>query len=84
MTVIHLFSYMFSITLLLGVEIDFILNKPSKHFCSGQWSNIALRWINLRYNDTPSYIKLRSNEEFVGGLEVIIILWHGNIHYPDK
>ena len=70
--------------LLLGVEIDFILNKPSKHFCSGQWSNIAIRWINLRYNDTSSYIKLRSNEEFVGGLEVIIILWHGNIHYPDK
>ena len=47
-------------------------------FFSGQWSNIAIRWINLRYNDTPSYIQLRSNEEFVGGLEVIIVCWNLN------
>ena len=72
MSVIHLFR--FSLLLLFGVQIDVILNKASKHFCSGQWSNIAIRWINLRYNDTPSYIKLRSNEEFVGGLEVIITI----------
>ena len=39
-------------------------------FATGEWANIAIRWRNLRYNDTASYINLRSDDEFVGGLEV--------------
>ena len=41
-----------------------------KKIVSGEWANIAIRWRNLRYNDTASYINLRSDDEFVGGLEV--------------
>ena len=41
---------------------------------TGQWANIAIRWSTLQYNDTTSYIKRKSNEEFVGGLEVKIFL----------
>ena len=46
--------------------IDYILHV----IYAGQWANIALRWSTLQYHDQYSYIQLRSNEEFVGGLEV--------------
>ena len=45
----------------------------------GQWANIAIRWLTLQYNDADEYIKRKSKDEFVGGLEV-----RGSIYFTER